>query len=68
VDTNLAQMIAVMSAALQGAEIECLCKSDPYDEWRTIIEPKWNWKNFDYRVKIDDKPDSSNLFEISYKN
>lgn len=50
---TLAEQIAVMQAAERGEEIE-ICSI--YEEnlqanWKKIKFPKWNWVDFDYRVK-----------------
>ena len=46
------QMIEVMQAYIDGKQIECISL---FDDQRKIVEdPKFNWFNFDYRVKEDD--------------
>ena len=51
--TNLKEMIAVMQAALGGAEIQCWPKRASLQRWHDISEngPVWNWGDNDYRVK-----------------
>lgn len=41
------EMIAVMQAYVDGKEIELFNSKT----WEHIIDPAWNWRNNDYRVK-----------------
>lgn len=43
------EMIEVMQAYKDGAEIECRRKAGDTD-WFTVC-PQWDWYTFDYRVK-----------------
>lgn len=48
--STLAGKIAVMQAALEGAEIESKSKITD-DNWGLSWKPSWDWISFDYRVK-----------------
>jgi hypothetical protein len=60
------QMIEVMQAYCEGAEIELITGDK---NWEHVLIPAWNWYEFDYRVKKSAKKlkllawfDGSNLF------
>jgi hypothetical protein len=42
------QMIEVMQAYCEGAEIELITGDK---NWEHVLIPAWNWYEFDYRVK-----------------
>ena len=44
-------MIAVMQAFENGAEIECSLNSYANKIWKDTSNPAWEWHQFDYRVK-----------------
>ena len=46
---TLKEKIAVMQAALDGKEIECVNR--PSYEWFAITDPDWQWRVCDYRIK-----------------
>lgn len=48
---TLAQMIDVMTAALDGATIQMKYKADGEDGWRDVQTVLWNWAQIEYRVK-----------------
>jgi len=50
-NANYEYMIAVMTAASQGAKIECLHLDDPDDSWSETNNPRWDWMHFNYRIK-----------------
>lgn len=43
--------IAVMTAWLDGKEIESIIRNNPSAIWSVAITPTWAWTSFDYRVK-----------------
>ncbi len=49
--TTLRDMIEVMEAAEQGKVIQIKSKRVSIQNWRTIEEPDWNWRDYKYRVK-----------------
>ena len=49
---TLEEKIKIMQAALDGKQIEITNGQDP---WEKIISPDWNWTNFDYRIKPENK-------------
>jgi len=48
---TLEEKIKIMSAALAGAKIEV---SD-MGAWHPVDSPTWNWCDFDYRIKPENK-------------
>ena len=52
---TLREKIEVMEAFERGEEIECTTTG--YDtNWHYVKEPKWDWREVDYRVKPKPKP------------
>lgn len=46
---NHDEMIAVIKAHKEGKQIEC--KENAEDEWGITLYPRWDFVNYDYRVK-----------------
>ena len=46
---DLKEQIEIMTHYLNGGEVECVEKGN--DNWETFPSYRWNWKNFDYRIK-----------------
>lgn len=44
-------MIEVMQAFENGAEIECALNCYVNKKWDDTKNPKWDWRDYDYRVK-----------------
>jgi len=67
---TLEEKIKVMSASLAGAKIEV---SD-MGAWHPVDSPTWNWCDFDYRIKPENKQvpydfsDAENLIGRKFKN
>ena len=49
------EMIAVMTAYKNGAEIESIDKFSNSREYKSNAAPVWNWSNYDYRIKEQKK-------------
>jgi len=46
-----------MQAFAAGKQIECRIKEDTFDRrWRITITPVWNFLDYEYRVKPNDRP------------
>ena len=48
------EMIAVMTAYKNGAEIEMKI-SNFGDLWQLVLQPSWSWNDTDYRIKEQKK-------------
>ena len=46
---TIKEMIEVMEWFDNGGEVECSTKGQ--DIWETFPSYRWNWRNFDYRIK-----------------
>ena len=46
---ELKEMIKVMEHFKNGGEVECSTKGQ--GSWETFPSYRWNWRNFDYRIK-----------------
>lgn len=51
---TIKEMIAVMQAYADGKTIECYGYSY-LNNWTEVENPKWDWWNYDYRVKQEPK-------------
>lgn len=49
---KLEDKIKIMQAFSDGKDIESKLKSSSFDEWIIDSNPDWNWKDFEYRIKI----------------
>lgn len=45
------EMIEVMTAYKNGAEIECCNQFGVWQAYDEGVSPTWNWSNCDYRIK-----------------
>ena len=49
------EKIAVMQAAKEGKTIECrISNAHALSHWYEEKNPRWNWLDYDYRVKLAD--------------
>ena len=48
---TIEEMIAVMQAFVDGKRVERQSVITPDEGWFAVIEPAWNWNDYDYRVK-----------------
>lgn len=61
--TTLAEKIAVMQAAVDGAAIQACSKRSPETGWNEVSTPSWDWHAVDYRVK----PEEPEILHIAMK-
>lgn len=47
---TLDEMIEVMQAFKNGQPIECKLLCQP--NWQDTTDPRWNWRDFDYRIAV----------------
>lgn len=45
--------IAVMQAFVRGEALERRYQGAVHAQWTTVDEPKWNWGDYEYRVKLE---------------
>lgn len=50
------EMIEIMKASQEGKRIEIKSKLSENDAWTDITFPNWNWVEYDYRIKPENKP------------
>lgn len=55
------EQIAVMLAWISGKPIEIKKYDDTF--WSKVLEPAWNWADYDYRVKPEPKVIYVNLYK-----
>lgn len=49
------EMIEIMKASQEGKRIEIKSKLSENDAWTDITFPNWNWVEYDYRIKPENK-------------
>lgn len=50
-----AEKIAVMQAYLDGKQIQ-FNNNNEWKDWTIPLEPTWNWVDYDFRIKPEEKP------------
>lgn len=48
--------IAVMQAYEDGKQIQFSNNNNEWKDWTIPLEPTWNWVDYDFRIKPEDKP------------
>ena len=48
--------IAVMQAYEDGKQIQFSNNNNEWKDWTIPLEPIWNWVDYDFRIKPEDKP------------
>lgn len=52
---TLKEQIEIMQHFANGGEVECINKSMENDEYTGMINPRWDWASYDYRIKEEKK-------------